>query len=374
MTAPFKSFLQGLLCKDCNKRLSWPELARHDFVKEGVKIPDVTASIMEPLTATMTEEQLKKKLEQQKAKAPPPGTSRILSRATRDNKKNHKPSITPSPIPNMKSTKTTDKKPAKDETKKESAPTPVAAQAETKAASVVKQSLKPVDELQPEADDWQNLAEDLIPESNFEHCEKMIQDETFLARLKQRLVYSKGLMFEGKLEGAAAFREICKILCNLLSIQFNDDNELDESTIKLENGKELSEEAKEQERYAVFRRRLQALENFCHHLEIPQFFLEIVRQLMGGTEGENKSLREQPWFNQIELDVVLLLHSYFSSHLSMLAEVSEKARASYLRYTTEFLKCAEFMLNQENDVDLRIKERTMIVSSLEIYLLIWEYR
>ena len=125
MSGPFKSFLQGLLCKDCNKRLSWPELAKHDFVKDGVKIPDVTASIMEPLTATLTEEKLKKKLEQQRAKAPPPGTSRILSRATRDNKKNHKPSITPSAIPNLKSAKTAEnKKSVKGEeaSKKELAP------------------------------------------------------------------------------------------------------------------------------------------------------------------------------------------------------------------------------------------------------------
>jgi len=37
MSAEFKSFLQGLLCKDCNKRLSWPELAQHEFVRDGIK-------------------------------------------------------------------------------------------------------------------------------------------------------------------------------------------------------------------------------------------------------------------------------------------------------------------------------------------------
>ena len=42
---------------------------------------------MEPLTIQMTDEQVKRKQEQQKAKAPPPGTSRILSRATREHKK-----------------------------------------------------------------------------------------------------------------------------------------------------------------------------------------------------------------------------------------------------------------------------------------------
>jgi hypothetical protein len=44
---------------------------------------------MEPLTVEMTDEQVKRKQEQQKAKAPPPGTSRILSRANREQKKQH---------------------------------------------------------------------------------------------------------------------------------------------------------------------------------------------------------------------------------------------------------------------------------------------
>ena len=37
MSNVFKNFLQGLLCKDPNKRLSWPLLAQHEFVKNGIK-------------------------------------------------------------------------------------------------------------------------------------------------------------------------------------------------------------------------------------------------------------------------------------------------------------------------------------------------
>jgi fused-like protein len=37
MSIVFKNFLQGLLCKDPNKRLSWPQLGQHEFVKNGVK-------------------------------------------------------------------------------------------------------------------------------------------------------------------------------------------------------------------------------------------------------------------------------------------------------------------------------------------------
>lgn len=37
MSVCFKNFLQGLLTKDPSKRLSWPQLAEHEFVKTGVK-------------------------------------------------------------------------------------------------------------------------------------------------------------------------------------------------------------------------------------------------------------------------------------------------------------------------------------------------
>lgn len=37
MSQSFKNFLQGLLTKDPSKRLSWPQLAEHEFIKTGVK-------------------------------------------------------------------------------------------------------------------------------------------------------------------------------------------------------------------------------------------------------------------------------------------------------------------------------------------------
>jgi hypothetical protein len=45
---------------------------------------------MEPLTAQLTDEQIRRKQVQQRARAPPPGQSRILSRATREQKKQGK--------------------------------------------------------------------------------------------------------------------------------------------------------------------------------------------------------------------------------------------------------------------------------------------
>ena len=36
MSPSLKSFLQGLLVKDPSKRLTWPDLAQHEFIKNGV--------------------------------------------------------------------------------------------------------------------------------------------------------------------------------------------------------------------------------------------------------------------------------------------------------------------------------------------------
>jgi hypothetical protein len=73
-------------------------------------------------------------------------------------------------------------------------------------------------------------------------------------------------------------------------------------------------------------------------------------------------LIKQLWFNQIEIDIVILLNAYFSSQLSLLTQISATTRTNYLKNAKEFLSFAQVFLNKPNDVDLRMRERTMIVS------------
>ncbi len=236
-------------------------------------VPDLTASIMEPLTAQMTEEKLKKKLEQQKAKAPPPGTSRILTRATRDKNKPTTPKSTqkPSPIPTLgKQTKPDTTTPIpKSNTSTAEAKIPV-----KKVAVDIVQSIKSEQQPEPEpvpvTDEWANLGDELDPDTNPVRCEEVMRDEGLLSRLKQRCIQSRSLMLEGKLEGAAMFREVCKILCNLLSINFNEsDNDLDESTLKADDN-----------RFGLFQGRIKMLEDFTRLIEIPDFFLTLQADLL----------------------------------------------------------------------------------------------
>ncbi|XP_029375505.1 serine/threonine-protein kinase 36 isoform X2 [Echeneis naucrates] len=81
------SFLKGLLTKDPQKRLSWPDLLHHPFVADGVLVlPDT--NVFSPLTVPPSPDILARKLQQVAAKtAPTFGESKILQkvREQRDN-------------------------------------------------------------------------------------------------------------------------------------------------------------------------------------------------------------------------------------------------------------------------------------------------
>ncbi len=239
---------------------------------------------MEPLTVIMSDEKKKKKQEQQRAKAPPPGASRILTRATKEqNKKNNQvkqpSSAMPIPPPQAQVQKSQTIKPSV-------TPQPPSPPQQQQTVTVNETKVTTQKQAQIESprsnttttnenlDEWTNFAEDLNPEVNFELCEKMIKEENFLQRLKKKLQVAKNLMLEGKIEGASIFRELCKILCNLLSIEFNEyvtDDEDDDDNNAL-NKNELKK--------SIFLKQMLAFENFCNFLDIPQFFSDLLKQFL----------------------------------------------------------------------------------------------
>jgi hypothetical protein len=130
---------------------------------------------MEPLTIQMTDEQVKRKQEQQRAKAPPPGTSRILSRANRENKKNqnkpqavlHQPklpqdnSTPPKPIltqvNNVESTINKSNLPSNQSQTTSN---------EVKTESKSNAKVTAIENHQSDIDEWQSLVEELNPGIN----------------------------------------------------------------------------------------------------------------------------------------------------------------------------------------------------------------
>ncbi|XP_070839243.1 serine/threonine-protein kinase 36 [Chaetodon trifascialis] len=87
------SFLKGLLTKDPQKRLSWPDLLHHPFVADGVLVLSDT-SVFSPLTVSPSPDMLALKLQQAAAKTvPTSGESRLLRKAReqKDNSNRGKP-------------------------------------------------------------------------------------------------------------------------------------------------------------------------------------------------------------------------------------------------------------------------------------------
>ncbi|XP_054611388.1 serine/threonine-protein kinase 36-like [Dunckerocampus dactyliophorus] len=91
MSSTCKSFLKGLLTKDPQKRLSWPDLLHHPFVADSVQVmPDTDVS--SPLTVTPDPDTLALKLKQMAEKTPPDSGENRIFRKIREqrNKSNTK--------------------------------------------------------------------------------------------------------------------------------------------------------------------------------------------------------------------------------------------------------------------------------------------
>lgn len=206
---------------------------------------------MEPLTIQLSEEQLKKKQAQQRAKAPPPGTSRILSRATREQKKQHMTQIKENSEPKR-----------------------------------LDETLKPEQEPKNQEDhketdnDWQSLLENLIPE-NLDLCLKYLSDETFINKIKNKLQVAKQLMLEAKIEGASQFRELSKLLANLVSIQIEiDEQDSLSSTLKHDNSAKKPDASQ-----------LAILEKFCSSIDLAKYFFDLLKLFLSDRPNL-KSLKE----------------------------------------------------------------------------------
>ncbi|XP_051902511.1 serine/threonine-protein kinase 36 isoform X2 [Hippocampus zosterae] len=97
MSSTCMSFLKGLLTKDPQKRLSWPDLLHHPFVADGVLvIPDT--GVFSPLTVTPDPDMLARKLKQMAEKmSQNSGESKILRKVKEHRSKGAPPRDTSAP-------------------------------------------------------------------------------------------------------------------------------------------------------------------------------------------------------------------------------------------------------------------------------------
>ncbi|KAJ8386594.1 hypothetical protein AAFF_G00168260 [Aldrovandia affinis] len=313
------SFLKGLLTKDPQKRLSWPDLLEHPFVADGVLVLSDNSSDS-PLTVIPSLDQQALKLKQTKEKATPRcGEGKLLRKARnlRDKDETNKQDFsthvhvesgkgdrsdkallktaadgrTPSDFIDKYSVKPSanvslTNQPQASETLEERMG-PISRDYAQEFPSVeigprqvlkhqpgVHSSLRSV-RLENEDIDSDEEWRQLVQTTNPENQTSVVLDQSVLSHLKERLLASRDQLLDGMLEGACRIRQPLKVLSNLLSRCVDAE---DSMSVALE-------------------------------MELPHFLFDMIQEIM-----ENPVIKEQPWCIAVLGDLISVLLVYWERH------------------------------------------------------------
>nr|KAG5700609.1 hypothetical protein BaRGS_015405 [Batillaria attramentaria] len=321
MSPVFKDFLQGLLNKNPRQRLSWPDLLHHPFVGHAVKVAEADTLLQSPFTKPLSASMMVLKEQQSREKAHPPGTSKILARARRkameeeDKRKPHShvggaPPIEPRPQawdgdqPDAGGGDTKAKDPgAKDQ----------AAQDAWEATGISKE----VDS----EDEWQSLIEVTDQEGDPDVALSMLGNAALIEKLKLRLDTSSAQVLDGTLEGAARLRSLLRVITNLVTLKCD----------------------------------VTYIISFTQAMGIPNTILQVLTDILN-----KPSVKEQPWAQQILIDLVITINAYFASEISWAEEIDTQVTDEYTSAMQRFLKLTPALVSQQIDADLRLREQTLL--------------
>ncbi|NXR48450.1 STK36 kinase, partial [Hippolais icterina] len=334
MSPVFKSFLQGLLMKDPQQRLSWPELLSHPFIAGRVTVIHDTKEhgISNPFTTKLSPELQALKEQQIHSMAPRNSQSRILRKAQQKmveetqekgqlkaGDASMKDSVNGHPThrPRAASWKAApeEREPLAASNEKNlcllqgkssiaewqfeesppnpgqhslsqdyewefpgagSPPQPGAGRAEPWS----RQSIEAMDlegEEMESDEEWQPLIEDTEPSvMQLSVPLSLLRDLAFQHRVQDRLADSAQQVLEGMLEGASHLRSVLRVMGNLLSTRC--DAEL--------------------------------LDHFCRELNVPVSLLCLAKHIL-----ESDVTKQQPWCIAVLTDLLMVTKVYFSSSL-----------------------------------------------------------
>ncbi|NXO04898.1 STK36 kinase, partial [Rhinopomastus cyanomelas] len=375
MSPIFKSFLQGLLMKDPQQRLSWPELLSHPFIAGRVTVIDDTAEhgISNPFTAKLSPELQALKKQQAHSMTPSNGKSRILRKARQKmiekaQRKGQLKASTPSvkgsdkgcqghrsraalqkaalgdgepPAASRRNPSVLQGKNSKAEEPpsdprehrvtqdcdQESPgadvpPQPGALRAEPQGRHSVETVDLESKKLETD-EEWQHLVEATEP-SAMQLITPLnpLRDLAFRHLVKTRLTASAQQVLEGILEGASCLRPVLHVLGNLLATQC--DSEL--------------------------------LDQFCQELNVPLSLLYLAKQIL-----QSGSTRQQPWCTVVLTDLLMVTRVYFSSECRL--EESEPKDRKGLQAFQEgafcFLALLPELLAEPDDSERRLCQQSL---------------
>ncbi|XP_036360103.1 serine/threonine-protein kinase 36-like isoform X1 [Octopus sinensis] len=346
MSPIFKDFLQGLLSKNCQNRLSWPELLAHPFISNGIHVTEEDMKRPSPFTQPLTASMVLKKEQQIKERRRPPGVPKILAKAQRkaNEEKRKKENLIKNVKEVQKSTDeaTVEKPSVKDkdlQNTSHKSTIPLANNTEPEKEQVnlvqsckntsVKKSVRKsnIENVILETEDtdsdeeWQGLIGTTELENNPERALMLLQESRFHKKLEARLQTGYKQVLDGMLEGASRFRTALHVCNNLIMLDCD---------VKL-------------------------ILDFCVVVSVPKFILKTIAAII-----DNSDVKQQPWCQQILVDLVMIINSYFNSKIGWSEHLDKNFSDELLMCAVQFVKLIPKLINLQFDDVRKIQKQTYI--------------
>ena len=279
MSDNFRSFLKGLLTKDPKKRLNWPFLLKHPFVKNQVLV--VKENLVHiPLTDEPSAETLIAKEKMSQKLASKGVGSKILRKARQkmqaQEQKNYPEKVKTQNCENKIRNSVAESRNVNTNSNKLS----VSVTETEPIARVSSAKLESKNDMDVDSDDdWAEVIDATDPK-NMQLTTPMtlLSDKEFQKRLFEQLNLAKESILLKNLKGAATLRSIVKVIANLLATKCDS----------------------------------QLLWDFCCQCKIPHELIDYLSSLL-----LNDSVSKCSWFPQIVTDITAMLTAYAASDFNI---------------------------------------------------------
>ncbi|RUS86279.1 hypothetical protein EGW08_005971, partial [Elysia chlorotica] len=175
-------------------------------------------------------------------------------------------------------------------------------------------------------DEWQKLIDLTDQEGDPDYTLALLDDAEAIRKLHARLVSSSDQVKDCMLEGASRLRSVLRVVTNIV-------------TLKCE---------------------VEKIVGFCKAVEIPEKLLDLLKDVL-----EKSTIKQQPWAQQIMIDLVITVNAYFASEISWAdwSKADAKQAEVVKQYTSAvhaFWSLVPKLLREDTDQDMRLLEQTLL--------------
>ncbi|CAH1801756.1 unnamed protein product [Owenia fusiformis] len=171
-------------------------------------------------------------------------------------------------------------------------------------------------------DEWQLCCDQTDPENaDPDDVMAFLGDQHFIAKLKTKLESTSSQVLAGGLEGASQLRVLLKVISNIITIKCDAD----------------------------------LLTTFLSSTGIPDQQIYLIQKIV-----DSANVKQQPWCQQILLDLVITIHAFIASELGQTEHPSKKGEQLYCDSCMQFFGLIPKLLSQKLDCDLRLREQTLM--------------